>query len=99
MIHLKEKDEIKFVIGTEQDYDWTRQQIEKRKLATICPLLVSWVSPLTPVQRDKSLKTVPGEEKPISRTDLAERIIADALPVRFQLQMHKVIWAPDARGV
>jgi 7-carboxy-7-deazaguanine synthase len=25
--------------------------------------------------------------------------LADRLPVRFQLQMHKYIWAPDMRGV
>src|SRR6478672_10850101 len=31
--------------------------------------------------------------------DLAEWILADRLPVRFQLQMHKYIWAPDMRGV
>ena len=30
---------------------------------------------------------------------LAEWILADRLPVRFQLQMHKYIWAPDMRGV
>jgi len=30
---------------------------------------------------------------------LAEWILADHLPVRFQLQMHKYIWAPDMRGV
>ena len=30
---------------------------------------------------------------------LAEWILADKLPVRFQLQMHKYIWAPDMRGV
>jgi len=30
---------------------------------------------------------------------LAEWIIADRLPVRFQLQQHKYLWAPDARGV
>jgi 7-carboxy-7-deazaguanine synthase len=36
---------------------------------------------------------------PISRKELAEQIIADALPVRFQVQLHKVIWAPEARGV
>jgi 7-carboxy-7-deazaguanine synthase len=30
---------------------------------------------------------------------LAEWILADCLPVRFQLQMHKYIWAPDMRGV
>ena len=31
--------------------------------------------------------------------ELAEWILADCLPVRFQLQMHKYIWAPDMRGV
>ncbi len=30
---------------------------------------------------------------------LAEWIIADRLPVRFQLQQHKYVWPPDARGV
>jgi 7-carboxy-7-deazaguanine synthase len=30
---------------------------------------------------------------------LAEWIIADRLPVRFQLQLHKHVWPPDARGV
>jgi 7-carboxy-7-deazaguanine synthase len=30
---------------------------------------------------------------------LAEWVLADGLPVRFQLQVHKFIWAPDMRGV
>ncbi len=30
---------------------------------------------------------------------LAEWVLADKLPVRFQLQIHKYIWAPDMRGV
>ena len=30
---------------------------------------------------------------------LAEWILADRLPVRLQLQLHKLIWAPDMRGV
>jgi 7-carboxy-7-deazaguanine synthase len=31
-------------------------------------------------------------------SQLAEWIIADRLPVRFQLQQHKYLWDPDARG-
>jgi 7-carboxy-7-deazaguanine synthase len=31
--------------------------------------------------------------------DLAAWILADRLPVRLQLQAHKYIWSPDARGV
>ena len=30
---------------------------------------------------------------------LAEWVLADRLPVRVQLQVHKYIWAPDTRGV
>ena len=35
----------------------------------------------------------------LSRQQLAEWILEDRLPVRFQLQMHKHIWPPDTRGV
>jgi 7-carboxy-7-deazaguanine synthase len=97
--HLKPTDEIKFVIGTEEDYAWAKEQLVAHSLPVICPVLFSWVSPLTLGQKDKSLKEVPEGQKPISRRELAERIIADALPVRFQVQMHKILWAPDARGV
>jgi 7-carboxy-7-deazaguanine synthase len=31
--------------------------------------------------------------------DLAEWILDDGLPVRLQLQIHKFIWDPKARGV
>ena len=99
LAHLKATDEIKFVIGTLQDYEWAKEQIAKHNLAVICPLLLSWVTPLQSHQQDKVLKPVPAGQTPIARLDLVERIIADALPVRFQLQMHKLVWAPDQRGV
>ncbi len=35
----------------------------------------------------------------LAHRTLAEWIVADRLPVRFQLQQHKVVWDPDARGV
>jgi len=97
--HLKPTDEIKFVIGTREDYEWAKEQIARHQLDAICPLLFSWVAPLQPEQQDKSLKKVPGGQTPLTRLELVEQIIADALPVRFQLQMHKVIWAPEQRGV
>src|SRR6185312_9076289 len=97
--HLKNTDEIKFVIGTVEDYVWVKEQIAQHKLASICPLLLSWVHPLAPEQRDKSLKQVPAGQTPITRLQLVEKIIADALPVRFQAQLHKIIWPPEQRGV
>ncbi len=96
---LKRTDEIKFVIGTREDYAWAKEQIQTHKLASICPLLFSWVHPLQPEQQHPSLKAVPPGQTPISRRELAEQIIADALPVRFQAQLHKIIWPPDQRGV
>ncbi len=97
--HLKATDEIKFVIGTVEDYEWAAQKIAEHRLDVLCPLLFSWVHPLAPEQQNKSLKPVPTGQTPISRRELAERIIADALPVRFQVQMHKIIWPPEQRGV
>ena len=97
--HLKPGDEIKFVIGTVEDYEWAKQQITGHKLDSICPLLFSWVHPLATEQQSKALKKVPAGQTPISRRQLAEKIIADALPVRFQIQQHKIIWPPEQRGV
>ena len=97
--HLNRADEIKFVIGTQEDYNWAKQKIAEHKLDSICPLLFSWAHPLAPAQQDKSLKRVPPGQTPISQRELAEKIVADALPVRFQIQMHKVIWPPEQRGV
>jgi 7-carboxy-7-deazaguanine synthase len=99
LAHLKATDEVKFVIGTCEDYDWAKAQIAAHNLAARCPLLLSWVHPLAPEQQNKALKPVPTGHTPISRKELAERIIADALPVRFQIQQHKIIWPPEQRGV
>lgn len=97
--HLKATDEVKFVLGTQEDYDWAKEQIAQRQLAKICPLLFSWVQPLASEQQHPSLKKVPAGQTPITRRELAEKIIADALPVRFQLQMHKFVWPQEQRGV
>jgi len=96
---LQPTDEVKFVIGTREDYAWAKEIIARHSLAERCPLLFSWVSPLAPPQQDQSLKPVPTGQTPLTRLELVEAIIADHLPVRFQLQMHKFIWSPELRGV
>ena len=82
-----------------EDYEWARQQIATHRLASLCPLLFSWVHPLAPEQQSPVLKKVPAGLTPLTRRELAERIIADALPVRFQIQQHKIIWPAEKRGV
>ena len=97
--HLRGTDEIKFVLSSREDYEWAKVQIRRRHLDKLCPLLFSLVTPLTPEQKDKTLKQPAGNQTPISRQELAEAIIADALPVRFQVHLHKLIWPPEQRGV
>jgi 7-carboxy-7-deazaguanine synthase len=96
---LRATDEVKFVMGTREDFDWARHVLEQHKLPARCPILFSWVAPLTATQQHSSLKPVPAGHTPLTRQQLAELVINEALPVRFQVQMHKVIWSPDARGV
>ncbi len=69
-------DELKFVICDEVDYEWARQQVQERQLATRCPVLFSPVAGLDP-------------------SGLADWILRDHLDVRFQIQLHKLLWRED----
>ncbi len=79
--HIKPSDEIKFVIGTREDYDWSKELIIKYSLTQKCSVLFSVVfGQLEPVQ-------------------LVNWILEDKINVRYQLQMHKIIWHPEKKGV
>ena len=79
------RDEVKFVIGSEEDYAWAKAQV----LAGI----PGWADRVNAIL----FSPVFGKMTPL---DLATRVMADALPrVRMQLQMHKLIWEPNQRGV
>jgi 7-carboxy-7-deazaguanine synthase len=100
LAHLTPRDQIKLVLASEQDYAWAKRVIAERRLAELCPVLISWATAPPETQPGaSSLKPLPAGHQPITRQELAERILADALPVRFQLQLHKHIWPPDTRGV
>ena len=74
------RDELKFVIADRADYEWAKEQIERRGLHR-------FVIHLSP------------EFGGMDRRALAEWILADGLPVRLQLQLHKFVWDPATRGV
>ncbi len=79
--YLSPADEVKFVIGTREDYEWAKARMAQHALSGRCPVLMSAVF---------------GRLEPVR---LAEWILADRLNVRLQLQLHKVLWDPKARGV
>jgi 7-carboxy-7-deazaguanine synthase len=79
---LNHRDEVKFVIGSREDYDWSREQIERHGLEKIVRAVL--------------LSPVFGRIEPRL---IVEWMLKDRLPARFQLQIHKFVWEPRARGV
>jgi 7-carboxy-7-deazaguanine synthase len=71
---LKATDQIKFIICHREDYEWSKEILERHQLAEICEILLS-----------------PSHGE-LENQQLASWILADNLPVRFQLQLHKYIW-------
>ena len=96
---LKSTDEVKFVIGSEEDYQWSIKMVADYQLQNLCTILFSWAAPLPAECQDPCLKAAPAHHHPLSMRQLADKIIQDALPVRFQTQLHKIIWPPAMRGV
>lgn len=71
---LRPADQLKFVLCSRGDYDWSREFLTQHRLPERCQILFSpSFGQLPPVQ-------------------LADWILADRLQVRFQLQLHKVLW-------
>jgi 7-carboxy-7-deazaguanine synthase len=71
---LNAQDQVKFVLCSREDYDWSRELLQKLELAQRCTVLFS-----------------PSNDELPAR-DLADWILADRLPVRMQVQLHKVLW-------
>jgi 7-carboxy-7-deazaguanine synthase len=76
---LTPRDQLKFVICSREDYEWSKTFLQEHSLSGRCRILFS-----------PSHYEVPP-------TALADWILADRLPVRFQLQLHKILWG-DTRG-
>jgi 7-carboxy-7-deazaguanine synthase len=72
--HLTAHDQLKFVICSREDYDWSKRYMQEHGLEARCQVLFS------PSYHEVRAAT------------LADWILADRLNVRFQLQLHKVLW-------
>ena len=79
---MNTNDELKFVIGSREDFEWSveminRHDLHKRPFGLLFSTVFDRLSPQA----------------------LAQWVIEARLPVRFQLQQHKYVWEPHARGV
>jgi 7-carboxy-7-deazaguanine synthase len=71
---LRASDQLKFVVCSREDFEWSRAFVRSRNLAQRCAVLFS-----------PSF----GQVEP---RDLAQWILDERLPVRLQIQLHKVLW-------
>jgi 7-carboxy-7-deazaguanine synthase len=91
---LRPHDELKFVLSDRTDYEFARDFVVQHGLD----------------QRVNAILFSPAFEKNASGTratshclldpqELAQWILADNVPARLSLQIHKLIWDPAAKGV
>lgn len=78
---LRPHHEVKLVIASRRDYEWSRDVIARHDLGGRCTVLLS---------------PVWGQ---LDAADLVDWMLADRVPARLGLQLHKVVWDPAARGV
>jgi 7-carboxy-7-deazaguanine synthase len=71
---LSSRDQVKFVVTSREDYEWSKAYLKEHALPERCQVLFS-----------------PSYHE-VSPTVLADWILSDRLPVRLQLQLHKVLW-------
>ncbi|MGO9138422.1 MAG: radical SAM protein [Syntrophales bacterium] len=80
---LQTKDEIKFVIGNREDYDYAKS-------------ILSLLNRAKGEGKPPLFSPAYGKMNPEL---LARWILADHLDVRMQIQLHKTIWGSETRGV
>ncbi len=90
---LTSRDEVKFVIGDRVDYEWSRDLIREYTLHEKVAAIL--FSPVFPQSAGDHIQGHPG----LPAATLAEWMLQDGLDARLQIQMHKSIWHPTARGV
>jgi 7-carboxy-7-deazaguanine synthase len=85
LAQLRPADEVKFVLASRADYDWAKDVLAGRHEKSA---LAGRHLAVCPVLFSPVADRLPPAQ-------LAEWILADRLPVRFQLQLHKVLWGAE----
>jgi len=86
---LGPRDEVKFVISSRTDYEFAREFTRQHRLAEKVRAVL-----FSPVHDDPE-----GKWTGLEPRELVEWMLADGLPVRLGLQLHKIVWHPATRGV
>jgi 7-carboxy-7-deazaguanine synthase len=91
---LSPHDEVKFVLASRVDYEFARDFVHRHNLAGRVNAVL-----FSPAFRKDAKGARDSSHCLLDPQQLAEWIIADNVPVRLGLQLHKFIWDPAVKGV
>ena len=91
---LAPRDEIKFVLSSRRDYDFAVEFVRRHDLAAKVNAIL-----FSPAFRKDATGGRDASHCLLDPQQLAEWMIADNIPARLGLQLHKFIWDPALKGV
>ncbi len=91
---LTARDEVKFVLASRADYEFAREFIRQHNLAKKVNAVL-----FSPAFRKDATGPHDSPHCLLDPKELAEWMIADNVPARLGLQLHKFIWDPARKGV
>jgi 7-carboxy-7-deazaguanine synthase len=91
---LTQQDEIKFVISSRKDYEFARDFTVQHGLAERVNAVL-----FSPAFRKDATGARDSSHCLLDPQRLAEWMLADSVPARLSLQLHKFIWDPAVKGV
>ena len=91
---LTGQDEIKFVLSSRTDYEFAREFTEEHGLGKRVNAVL-----FSPAFRKDATGARDSSHCVLDPQELAEWMIADNVPARLGLQLHKFIWDPAVKGV
>ena len=91
---LSAHDEVKFVLASRADYEFAREFTLRHNLAERVNAVL-----FSPAFRKDASGARDSSQCLLDPQQLAEWMIADGVPARLGLQLHKFIWDPAVKGV
>ncbi len=91
---LTPEDEVKFVLSSLTDYEFARDFIRRHNLAERVNAVL-----FSPAFRKDATGARDSSHCLLDPQDLAKWMLADEVPARLGLQLHKFIWDPAVKGV
>jgi 7-carboxy-7-deazaguanine synthase len=91
---LGDRDEIKFVLSDRTDYEFARDFTQRHNLAKRVNAVL-----FSPAFRKEATGARDSSNCLLDPQELADWMVADSVPARLGLQLHKFIWDPALKGV